>query len=63
MIKEYNKNIKKCPNCSTLWTFSDEDVKEKTIYDGFSGDYIEHYIKCPKCKNHLELFNVKGVWR
>ena len=28
MIKEYNKNIVKCHNCSTLWTFSDEDVEE-----------------------------------
>lgn len=63
MIKEYKKNIKKCPNCSTHWTFNNDDVQEKTIHDGFYGDYIEHFVKCPKCNTHLELYNDKGVYR
>lgn len=60
MIKEYPKNIKKCPNCSTYWTFNNDDVQEKYVYGGFCGDYIEHFIKCPKCNTHLELYNDKG---
>ncbi len=63
MIREYNKNIAKCHNCSTLWTFSDDDVEENILHDGFFGDYKEHFIKCPKCKNHIELYKHKGVWR
>ena len=63
MIKEYNKNIVKCHNCSTFWTFNDEDVKEVGTSNQFGDNYKEHFIKCPKCKNHLELYNHKGVWR
>lgn len=63
MIKEYNKNIVKCHNCSTLWTFSDEDVEEVDTSNQFGDNYKEHFIKCPKCKNHLVLYNHKGVWR
>lgn len=63
MIQEFKNNIKKCPNCSTHWTFDNDDVQEITRYGGYLGDYKEHYIKCPKCKNHLELYNHKGVWR
>lgn len=63
MIKEYNKNIVKCHNCSTLWTFNDDDVQEVERNDGFLGAYKEHFIKCPKCKNHLELYKRNGIWR
>ena len=63
MIKEYNKNIVKCHNCSTLWTFNDEDVQEIECNNQFGDNYKEHFIKCPKCKNHLNLYNYKGVWR
>jgi ribosomal protein S27E len=63
MIKEYNKNIVKCHNCSTFWTFNDEDVKEVGTSNQFGDNYKEYFIKCPKCKNHLELYNHKGVWR
>ena len=63
MIKEYNKNIVKCHNCSTLWTFSNEDVQEVERNDGLLGSWKEHFIKCPKCSNYLELYNRKGVWR
>lgn len=63
MIKEYKKNIKKCPNCSTHWTFDNDDVQEKIVYGGFYGDYKEHFIKCPKCNTYLELYNDKGVYR
>lgn len=63
MIKEYNKNIVKCCNCSTLWTFSNEDVQEVERNDGFLGTYKDHYIKCPKCGNYLEVYNIYGVWR
>lgn len=62
MIKEYVKNIKKCPNCSSFWVFNNEDVQEKKVYDGFYGDYKEHFIKCPKCSTHLELYNINGKW-
>lgn len=63
MIKEYKKNITKCHNCSTIWTFDDDDVQEITVDGGFLGDYIEHFIKCPKCKNHLTLYNFDGIYR
>ena len=63
MIKDYNKNIVKCHNCSTFWTFNDEDVKEVGTSNQFGDNYKEHFIKCPKCKNHLELYNHKGIWR
>lgn len=63
MIKEYKKNIKKCLNCSTMWTFSNEDVQSKIVYDSFAGNYTEHFIKCPKCGNHLEVYNRNGVWQ
>ena len=63
MIKEFKKNIVKCHNCSTLWTFSNEDVQEVERNDGFFGTYKEHFIKCPKCNNYLELYNKNGVWR
>lgn len=63
MIREFKNNIKKCPNCSTYWTFTNDDVQEKNIYGGFCEDYKEHYIKCPKCNTYLELFNIKGIWR
>ena len=63
MIQEYNKNIKKCPNCSKHWTFDDDDVQEKIVYDGLLGDYTEYFIKCPKCNTYLELYNDKGVYR
>lgn len=63
MIQEFKNNIKKCPNCSTHWTFDNDDVQEKTIYDRFYGDYKEHYIKCPKCNTYLELYNDKGRWK
>ena len=45
MIKEFNKNIVKCHNCSTLWTFSDEDVKEVSASNQFGDNYKEHFIK------------------
>lgn len=63
MIKEYTKNIKKCSNCSTYWTFNNDDVQKKIVYGGFCGDYIEYFIKCPKCDTHLELYNDKGIYR
>ena len=63
MIKEYKKNITKCHNRSTIWTFDDDDVQEITVDGGFLGDYIEHFIKCPKCKNHLTLYNFDGIYR
>lgn len=63
MIREFKNNIKKCPNCSTHWTFTNDDVQEKNIYGGFCEDYKEHYIICPKCNTYLELFNIKGIWR
>lgn len=62
MIKEFNKNIVKCHNCSTLWTFSNEDVQEIEQNDGLLGSWKEYFIKCPKCNNYLELYNYKGVW-
>lgn len=35
MIKEYKKNIKQCPNCSTHWTFNNDDVQEKLYVGAF----------------------------
>jgi primosomal protein N' len=63
MTEEYKKNIKQCPNCSTHWTFNNDDVQEKTVCGGFYGDYKEYFIKCPKCNNHLELYNDNGIYR
>jgi DNA-directed RNA polymerase subunit RPC12/RpoP len=63
MIKEYNKNLAKCHNCSTLWTFSDDDVQEVERNNQFGDNYKEHFIKCPNCKHHIELYKLKGVWR
>ena len=42
MIKEYNKNIVKCHNCSTLWTFNDEDVEEVGTSNQFGDNYKEN---------------------
>lgn len=63
MIKEYKKNIKKCPNCSTVWIFDNNDVQSKEVYDNFAGNYTEHFIRCPKCNNHLEVYKRNEVWR
>lgn len=63
MIKEYKKNIKKCPNCSSIWTFDTSDVHNKIIYDGFLGEYTENFIICPKCGDHITVFNINNVWR
>lgn len=64
MIKEYKKNIKKCHNCSTIWTFNDDDVQQRTAYDEmFDEDYIKRFIRCPKCNTYLELYNDKGIYR
>jgi uncharacterized OB-fold protein len=40
-------------------TFDKEDVHSGTqvLYD--SDEYKVEYIVCPKCGNHLEVFNVK----
>lgn len=62
MIKEFKKNIIKCNNCSTLWTFNNEDVKEIEHNNQFGDNYKEHFIKCPKCGNYLELYNKNGIW-
>ena len=43
MIKEYKKNIVKCHNCSTLWTFSDEDVKEVERNNQFGDNYKDAF--------------------
>lgn len=63
MIKELKKNVVKCHNCSTMWTFNDEDVKEIERDDQFGDNYKEHFIKCPKCGNYLELYKKNGVWQ
>lgn len=63
MIREFNKNVVKCHDCSTLWTFSNEDVLEVERNDGFFGTYKEYFIKCPKCGHRLELHNKNGIWR
>ena len=63
MIREYNKNIVKCHNCSTLWIFSNNDVQEVERDNQFGDNYKEYFIKCPKCKNHIELYNRNGIWR
>ena len=43
MIKEYKKNIKKCPNCSTHWVFDDEF---KVTYDDGGCSYVQFHYQC-----------------
>lgn len=61
MITELNQTVKRCPNCRTNWTFSDEDVLSKETRD-FREEYTENYIICPKCRQYLQVFKVGQKW-
>ena len=56
MIKEVEMPTVYCANCAHHWQYEDEDIREGTaqIYSG--EEYKVHYIVCPKCGNHLEVY-------
>ena len=67
MIKiiEYG-TIKKqrCNNCGCLFSYEEEDVKERTINDSFNslgGVYCTNYVVCPQCKKSIDLTAIRKV--
>lgn len=55
---DLNNPKERITNCSTTLTFNDNDVQILN-----RGGWEEYIIKCPKCGNHLELYNRNGVWK
>lgn len=56
MITEVSTKTVKCYNYSTLWQYTDEDVKESTTYDPRYGELKNKFIRCPKCNDVLEVY-------
>ena len=56
MVKELEIPVVKCANCCKIWQYDKEDIHEGTqqIYSG--EEYKVHYIICPKCGSHLEVY-------
>lgn len=56
MVVEVETPITRCANCSRYWQYEEEDIHKgiQQIYPG--EEYTVHYIVCPRCGNHLEVY-------